>query len=102
MKTLILSVFISLLLLLPMWRGAFAGDYLKKAFIPAGADDRSDQIYPSFDFQDVVFNREYFYCLQEGKAQYERTYGGTWNALDFGRQILGIGGSNNSSSSSGK
>ena len=96
MKALILSVFISLFLIIPMSTGAFAGDYLKNAIMPPGADDRSMQLYPSFDFEDMIFNRQYFYCLEQGKGQYERTYGGSWNALDFGRQILGI------SKSSGK
>jgi hypothetical protein len=91
MKTLIISVFISLFLFLPMSRGVFAGDYLENALMPPGADDRSNQVYPSFDFEDVIFTREYFYCLDEGKAQYERKYGGTWNALVFGRQLFGIG-----------
>jgi hypothetical protein len=97
MKNLILSALISIFLIIPMSRMTFAGDYFKNALLPEGADDRSCQIYPSNDFSNIIFTREYFYTLQEGMAQYDRTYGGTWNALDLGRQLLGIGQSNSRS-----
>lgn len=91
MKRLVSAILFSLFMLLPISRGAFAEDYFKNALVPEGADDRSCQVYPAYDFEDVIFTREYFYSLEEGMAQYDRTYGGTWNALDFGREIFGIG-----------
>jgi hypothetical protein len=30
-----------------------------------------------------MFTREYFYTLEEGKAQYDRSGGTTWKTLDF-------------------
>jgi hypothetical protein len=69
---------------------ARAGDYLENALSPEGADDRSSQVYPSYDFEDVVFTREYFYTLEEGRAQLERS-GGTWKALEFDLGIFGGG-----------
>ncbi|HVY55246.1 MAG TPA: hypothetical protein VHC46_05760 [Thermodesulfobacteriota bacterium] len=73
-----------LLLLLPVSKAAFAAeDYLEKAVAPEGSEDRSTQLYPVNDFDDAIFNREYFYTLEEGKAQLDRSGGGTWKTLDF-------------------
>ena len=83
----ILLLFI--LLLLPVSNAAMADDYLKNALLPAGADDRGCQLYPSNDFDDVIFNREYFYTLEEGKAQQDRSGGGTWKTLNFDLGIFG-------------
>jgi hypothetical protein len=83
----ILLLFI--LLLLPVSNAAKAEDYLQKAVDPRGAEDRSTQLYPVNDFDDVIFNREYFYTLEEGKAQQDRSGGGTWKTLNFDLGIFG-------------
>jgi len=82
-------VFLLLLLLFPVSNAASAEDYLSEAVTPSGAEDRSGQLYPVNDFDDVIFNREYFYTLEEGKAQLDRSGGGTWKTLDFDLGIFG-------------
>ncbi len=82
-------VFLLFLLLFPVSNAALAEDYLSEAVNPSGAEDRSEQLYPVNDFDDVIFNREYFYTLEEGKAQYDRSGGSTWKTLDFDLGIFG-------------
>ena len=82
-------VFLLLLMLFPVSNAALAEDYLSEAVNPSGAEDRSEQLYPVNDFDDAIFNREYFYTLEEGKAQYDRSGGTTWKTLDFDLGIFG-------------
>jgi len=89
MKYPVLKVLLLLLFLLPVSKASFADDYLSKALVPEGSEDRSTQLYPVNDFEDVIFNREYFYTLEEGKAQYDRSGGSTWKTLDFDLGIFG-------------
>jgi len=91
MKALFASALLFLFLLIAAPGGALADDYFKNALSPEGADDRSSQVYPAFDFEDVMFSREYFYTLEEGKAQYDRSGGGTWKTLDFDFGFFGSG-----------
>ncbi len=87
MKALVTAALLILFLLIAAPGGALADDYFKNAFAPEGADDRSSQLYPAYDFEDVMFSREYFYTLEEGKAQYDR-----W-AEARGRRSISISGS---------
>ncbi|MEW6144520.1 MAG: hypothetical protein AB1598_05825 [Thermodesulfobacteriota bacterium] len=87
MKALLTALLITFLLTAARG-GALADDYFEKAVSPEGADDRSSQVYPAYDFEDVIFTREYFYTLEEGRAQLERS-GGTWKTLDFNFGFLG-------------
>jgi len=89
MKYPVLTVLLLLLFLLPVSKAALADDYLSKALVPEGSEDRSTQLYPVNDFEDVIFNREFFYTLEEGKAQYDRSGGSTWKTLDFDLGIFG-------------
>lgn len=89
MRNPVLLVILLVLLLFPVPMAALADDYFKNALFPAGADDRGCQLYPAYDFEDVIFNREYFYTLEEGKAQLDRSGGGTWKTLDFDLGIFG-------------
>ena len=89
MKNPVPYVILLALLLLPVSGPALADDYLSKALVPEGSEDRSTQLYPVNDFDDVIFNREYFYSLEEGKAQYDRSGGSTWKTLDFDLGIFG-------------
>ena len=82
-------VFLLLLMLFPVSNAALAEDYLSEAVTPSGAEDRSEQLYPVNDFDDVIFNREYFYTLEEGKAQLDRSGQSTWKTLDFDLGIFG-------------
>ena len=79
------------LLILSFSYTALAEDYLSEAFNPEGAQDRSTQLYPVNDFDDVIFNREYFYTLQEGEAQLDRSGDGTRTKLEFDWGIFGLG-----------
>lgn len=81
--------FLLALLILPVSSALSADDYLSEAVSPEGAADRSPQLYPVYDFEDVIFNREYFYTLEEGKAQLDRSGEGTWKTLDFDLGIFG-------------
>lgn len=89
MKALVMAALLILFLLIAAPWGALADDYFKNALAPEGADDRSSQVYPAYDFDDVMFSREYFYTLEEGKAQYDRSGGGTWKTFDFDLGIFG-------------
>ncbi|HKQ33239.1 MAG TPA: hypothetical protein VJV40_08540 [Thermodesulfobacteriota bacterium] len=89
MRNTVPLLFLLVLLLFPVSNAALAGDYLSEAVTPSGAEDRSDQLYPVNDFDDVIFNREYFYTLEEGKVQYDRSGGTTWKTLDFDLGIFG-------------
>lgn len=82
-------VFLLLIMLFPVSNAALAEDYLSKAVNPPDAEDRSEQLYPVNDFDDVIFNREYFYTLEEGKAQLDRSGESTWKTLDFDLGIFG-------------
>ena len=89
MRNLVPLVFLLLLMLFPVSNAALAEDYLSEAITPSGAEDRSEQLYPVNDFDDVIFNREYFYTLEEGKAQLDRSGQSTWKTLDFDLGIFG-------------
>lgn len=91
MKAPVTAALLILLLLIAAPVGALSDDYFKNAFAPEGADDRSSRLYPAYDFEDVMFSREYFYTLEEGKAQYDRSGGGAWKTLDFDLGIFGGG-----------
>jgi hypothetical protein len=90
MKASVTAALLVMFLLTAAGDVARADDYFENAFSPEGADDRSSQLYPAYDFEDVIFTREYFYTLEEGRAQTERS-GGTWKALDFDLGIFGGG-----------
>ncbi|HML96648.1 MAG TPA: hypothetical protein PKC29_14590 [Thermodesulfobacteriota bacterium] len=79
MRTALTTVLLALLFMLPAFGAARADDYFKKAFMPDGADNKSNQIYPADDFDDVIFTREYFYSLEEGMQQMDRPGSGSWN-----------------------
>jgi hypothetical protein len=80
MRTAIPIVLLALLFVLPAFVESRAEDgYFKKAFMPEGADNKSNQIYPADDFDDVIFTREYFYSLEEGMQQMDRPGSGTWS-----------------------
>lgn len=79
MRTVIPIVLLALLFVLPAFGESRADDYFKKAFMPEGADNKSNQIYPADDFDDVIFTREYFYSLEEGMQQMDRPGSGTWS-----------------------
>ncbi len=71
-------------LIMPFAEMAFSQNYFKKAVMPKGAGDRSNQVYPGFDFEDVIFTREYFYSLEEGTRQFRRQTVTPWTELEFG------------------
>ena len=79
MRTVIPTVLLALLFMLPAFGQAHADDYFKKAFMPDGADNKTKQIYPADDFDDVIFTREYFYSLEEGMRQLDRPGSGSWS-----------------------
>lgn len=72
MKFPVLVLLFCSFILLPSAERAWSQDYLKKAVTPEGAGDRTNQVYPGFDFEDVIFTREYFYSLEEGTRQLKR------------------------------
>lgn len=83
MKVPVLALIICSFLLLPSAERALSQSYFKKAVVPKGADDRTNQVYPGFDFEDVIFTREYFYSLEEGTRQFKRQSQTPWTELEF-------------------
>ncbi len=79
----ILMLLVCSFLLLPAARTAFPEDYLKKAIMPEGAEDRTIHVYPAFDFEDVIFTREYFYTLEEGTRQLRRATVSPWTRIEI-------------------
>lgn len=79
MRTALTTVLLALLFLLPAFGQDSTDGYFKKAFMPDGADNKTQQIYPADDFDDVIFTREYFYSLEEGMRQLDRPGSGSWN-----------------------
>ncbi|MEQ9619851.1 MAG: hypothetical protein RIG61_11860 [Deltaproteobacteria bacterium] len=83
MKILVLFLLGVLLSILPGAGMAAADDVLEKFLTPKGADDRSNRVYPGYDFEDVIFTREYFYSLEEGTRQLRRSTTGPWKYMDL-------------------
>lgn len=83
MRILILFLLGVLLTILPGPGAASADDILGKFLTPEGADDRSNRVYPGYDFEDVIFTREYFYTLEEGTRQLRRSTTGPWKYMDL-------------------
>lgn len=85
MRFLITVLFFCLFILLPAPDRAFPEDYLKKALLPEGAEDRTVRVYPAFDFEDVIFTREYFYTMEEGILQLRRMTVSPWRKIEVTR-----------------
>jgi hypothetical protein len=83
MKVPVMALLICSFLLLPSAERALSQSYFKRAVVPKGADDRSNQVYPGFDFEDVIFTREYFYSLEEGTRHFRRQSQTPWTELKF-------------------
>lgn len=83
MKVPVMALLICSFLLLPSAEQALSQSYFKRAVVPKGAADRSNQVYPGFDFEDVIFTREYFYSLEEGTRQFKRQSQTPWTELEF-------------------
>lgn len=83
MKILIPFLLGVLFTVLPHSGTASADDILGKFLTPEGADDRSNRVYPGYDFEDVIFTREYFYSLEEGTQQLRRSTTGPWKYMDL-------------------
>ena len=81
MKILFLLGLILMVLIGP--GAASSDDILGKFLTPEGADDRSNRVYPGYDFEDVIFTREYFYTLEEGTMQLRRSTAGPWKYMDL-------------------
>jgi len=83
MKVPVMALLFCSFLLLFSAEQALSQNYFKKAVVPKGAADRSNQVYPGFDFEDVIFTREYFYSLEEGTRQFKRQSLTPWTELQF-------------------
>lgn len=76
----IITSFIFLLLSSPQ---AIAIDYVKELLDPTDRVERPPEVPIGYDFDDVIFNREYFYSTTQGVIQYRNTGSGLWNSLDL-------------------
>lgn len=82
MRFLITVLFFCLFFSLFAPHRAYSEDYFKKILVPEGAEDKTLQVYPAFDFEDVIFNRKYFYTMQEGVLQVRRMTVSPWKKVE--------------------
>lgn len=73
----------SLLLTLLFIPQAIAIDYIEDLLDPSDRVAQPPEVPSGFDFDDVIFTREYFYSVTHGIIQYRNTGTGLWNTLDL-------------------
>jgi len=72
LRTAVLSLFLALILIIPFSQKSSAWDYLKNLLLPDDMLDRAPEVSRGYDFDDVIFNREYWYTTVEGMKQHRR------------------------------
>ena len=73
----------SLIVLLLSTTHSVAVDFIKELLDPSDKVERPPEVPIGYDFDDVIFDREYFYSTTQGLVQYRNTGSGLWNSLDL-------------------
>lgn len=65
-----------------------AEDYLEDLVDPRDRMERGPEVSAGYDFDNVIFNREYFYSLTEGIIQFRNSNNGPWKTLDLNIGVM--------------
>ncbi len=77
------SVITSFILLLLFTAITVAEDFIEDLIDPRDRMERRPEVPIGYDFDDVIFNREYFYTVTEGTIQFRNSNSGPWKSLDL-------------------
>lgn len=83
MKAKATSVTAALILLLLISQTGYTQEFIKELLDPSNKAERPPEVPIGFDFDDVIFDREYFYSTTQGLVQYRNTGSGLWNSLEL-------------------
>jgi len=83
MRTAVLSLFVALLITLPLSIESRAQDYLKSLIIPDDIAERPPQVSYDEDLDQDIFTRENFYNKRAGTNQYKRTIRAPQKSMNF-------------------
>lgn len=92
MKLRIYQPVLGLVLLFSFTAVSAAGDYFEDLVDPKDRMERGPEVHTGFDFDNVVFDREYFYSLNEGILQFRHSNKGPWKTLDLNLGVMKRGG----------
>jgi len=83
MRTAVLSLFVALLITLPLSIESRAQDYLKSLILPDDIAERPPQVSYDEDLDQDIFTRENFYNKSAGTNQYRRTIRAPQKSMNF-------------------
>ena len=84
----------SFILLLSFTAIAIAEDFIEDLVDPRDRMERGPEVPIGYDFDNVIFNREYFYSLNEGIIQFRNSNNGPWKLLDLNLGVVKPGDQN--------
>ena len=88
------SVFTSFILLLLLTGITTAEDYIEDLVDPKDRMERGPEVPIGYDFDNVIFDREYFYSVTEGIIQFRNSNDGPWKSLDLNLGVVRSGDQN--------
>jgi hypothetical protein len=65
-----------------------AEDYIEDLLYPKDRMERAPEVPIGYDFDNVIFGREYFYSLTEGIIQFRNSNSGPWKSLDLNLGVV--------------
>lgn len=77
-----------MILLLSFTAVSSAGDYFRDLIDPKDRMERGPEVRIGYDFDNVIFDREYFYSLQEGILQFRQSDKGPWKTLELNLGVM--------------
>lgn len=84
----------SFIILLSFTAISLAEDYIEDLVDPKDRMERGPEVPIGYDFDNVIFNREYFYSLNEGIIQFRNSNHGPWKSLDLNLGVVKPGDQN--------
>ena len=70
---------------------SIAEDYIEDLVDPQDRLERGPEVTAGYDFDNVIFDREYFYSLTEGIIQFRNSNSGPWKSLDLNLGVMRTG-----------
>lgn len=77
------GLFTSFILLLLFTAISLAEDFIEDLIDPKDRMERGPEVPIGYDFNNVFFDREYFYRVTEGIIQFRNSNSGPWKSLDL-------------------
>lgn len=68
-----------------------AEDYIEDLLDPRDRMERGPEVPIGYDFDNVIFDREYFYSVTEGIIQFRNSNDGPWKSLNLNLGVVKSG-----------